>query len=112
HLRMEGVYGIHLTHDLPITDMGNQSGTDSLSVAFRASQRDLQVMALGEVVLIEPKYSAAGVARHHVHPAVVPEIRRDDATAVAVVVRRGKVADVQEVAALHVPKDALAFIST
>jgi hypothetical protein len=81
HLGTETVQRIQLAHELLPIDLCNQSGADSLPIAFRAAQRDFQIMPLGEVVFVQVQRSAAGLANEKILAAVVAKIGGHDTAA-------------------------------
>src|SRR5262249_1392863 len=71
----------------------------------------LEVMPLGEVVLVEQQGAPARLADQQVLPAVVAEIAGDDGAAVAVVIGAGQEAEVKEVPPADVDPGPLALVA-
>jgi hypothetical protein len=68
-------------------------------------------MAFGEMVLVEQEGAPAYLANEEVLLADIAEIAGDDTAAIAVVVRAGQVAEVQEVASLDIQPGAFALVA-
>ncbi len=99
HLGAEAVDGIHFSDDRLSLDRGDEAGADAELVALAAAQGDFQVMLVGEVILVHEYRPTARLAKDQIELAMVAEVSRDDAAAVAVTVGAGQEADVEEIAA-------------
>ena len=77
-----------------------------------AAQRDFQVVPPRELVLVQNHGTAARLPQNQVELTIVAEIAGHHATAIAVAIRSGQSADVEEVPAVHVEEGALALVGT
>ncbi len=109
HLRVEAVMGVEFAGQLAPRDGGGQPRPDPETVARDTTERDIQVVGLGELVLVEEERAAPHLAKDEVEPAVVAEIPGDHRAAVAIAIRARQVTDVEKRLALDIEERTLAL---
>ena len=94
-----------LPDDSLVSGPGFHSSADPEAVALGPSQLHPQPASLGEAVPIDPQGPTTGLANYQVGASISVEVRRADASAIAIAVGSAEIGDVQESPVAEVEKD-------
>ena len=108
-LGLVAVDGKQLTNELTLSDVRNQSGADSQTIALNSSQTYFEKVPWRETIFKDPQRASSGLPQDQVELSVVARVDGQDGAAVRVDIGSCQITDFQEVLSCDVQISAVTF---